>query len=82
MSQRLRRVPIAAKLGLDARAVYTVLSALAEYGFVEEGEAGFSIGRAPPEAAYSTGKTPNTLEDYAAQPLRRCARLEPAPGGP
>lgn len=34
---------LAAERGLDARAVYTVLSALVEYGFVEEDEAGFSL---------------------------------------
>ncbi len=34
---------VAAELGLDVRAVYTVLSALAEQGFVEEGEDGFGL---------------------------------------
>lgn len=34
---------IAVALGLDARAVYTVLSALAEYGFVIEDESGFVV---------------------------------------
>ena len=37
---------IAEDLGLDARAVYTVLSALVEYGFVEEDEAGFWLAEA------------------------------------
>ena len=34
---------VAAERGLETRAVYTVLSALVEYGFVEENEAGFSL---------------------------------------
>ena len=34
---------VAGELGLDARAVYVVLSALAELGVLEEGEKGFRV---------------------------------------
>lgn len=43
---RRRPEEVSAELGLDARAVYTVLAALAEYGFAEEDEAGFGLPEA------------------------------------
>ena len=38
-----RSEEVAAELGLDGRAVYTVLSALAELGVLDEGETGFRV---------------------------------------
>ena len=43
---RLRPDKISDDLGLDARAVYTVLAALSEYGLVEEDETGFGLPEA------------------------------------